>query len=67
AVGFSTVNETIAAVHAGIRVLAFAIITNMNVPGQLTPASLEEIVAVADAAAPKVEDIVRSVISESAD
>ncbi|MEW5734497.1 MAG: purine-nucleoside phosphorylase [Thermodesulfobacteriota bacterium] len=57
-VGFSTVNETIAAVHAGMRVLAFAVVTNMNVPGRLTPSSLETIIAVADRTAPKVLSIV---------
>ena len=62
AVGLSTVNEVIAAVHGGMRVLGFAIITNVNVPGMLTPASIEEIIAIADSAAPRVEAVINHVI-----
>ncbi|SHK22087.1 purine-nucleoside phosphorylase [Desulfatibacillum alkenivorans DSM 16219] len=62
AVGLSTVNEVIAAVHGGMKVLGFAIITNVNVPGMLTPASIDEIVAVADAASPRVGAIINRVL-----
>jgi purine-nucleoside phosphorylase len=63
AVGFSTVNEVIAAVHGGMRVLGFAIITNVNVPGRLKPTSLEEIIAVAGAATPAVEELIARVVA----
>lgn len=63
-VGFSTVNETIAAVHGGMRVLAFAVVTNLNVPGKLTPSSLETIIAVADETSPKVTAIVSRALPE---
>ena len=43
AVGFSTVQEAIAAVHAGMRVLALSTITNVNDPQRPQPASVEEI------------------------
>jgi purine-nucleoside phosphorylase len=64
-VGFSTVNEVICAVHEGIRVLGLAVVTNVNVPGRLSPASLDEIIAVADAAAPKVSQILEKALEGS--
>ena len=51
AVGFSTVQEVIAAVHGGIRVLGLSIITNVHDPDNPEPASVEEIIEVAAAAA----------------
>jgi purine-nucleoside phosphorylase len=62
AVGFSTVMETIAAVHAGIKVLGVSIITNISDPDCPQPASLDEIVAVAGQAAPLLSELIRSVI-----
>ncbi len=47
AVGMSTVPEAIVAVHAGMRVLGFSIITDMCLPDALEPASLEKILKVA--------------------
>jgi len=67
AVGFSTVNETIVAVQAGIRVLGFAVITNMNVPGKLSPASVDAIIEAAQTAAPKVGKIVMGVLAAHPD
>lgn len=61
AVGFSTVQEVIAAVHAGIRVLGLSIITNVNHPDRPVAASVEEIIQVAQAAAPKVDGIISAV------
>jgi purine-nucleoside phosphorylase len=61
AVGFSTVMEAIAAVHAGMRVLGLSVITNMNLPDNPQPASVEAIIAVAQAAAPRLEKIIHRV------
>jgi purine-nucleoside phosphorylase len=63
AVGFSTVQEVIAAVHAGMKVLGLSTITNMNNPDDPNPATVEEIIAVAQGAAPKIEKIIRKVIA----
>jgi purine-nucleoside phosphorylase len=57
AVGFSTVQEVIAAVHAGMQVLGISIITNVNDPDHPAPATLEEIIAVARRAAPDLEQL----------
>jgi purine-nucleoside phosphorylase len=62
AVGFSTALEVIAAVHAGMKVLGLSTITNIHNPDDPEPSSVEEIIAVAQAAAPKLEEIIRKVI-----
>jgi purine-nucleoside phosphorylase len=62
AVGFSTVMETIAAVHAGMQVLGLSVITNMCLPDALSPANVEEIIAMAQSAAPHLETIISRVI-----
>ena len=63
AVGFSTIQEVIAAVHAGIKVLGLSIITNINDPDNPAPATIEEVIAVADETAPKLEAIVKNVVT----
>jgi len=62
AVGFSTVMETIAAVHGGMRVLALATITNMCLPDRLQPADVDAIIAVAQSAAPRLAAVIGGVL-----
>jgi len=62
AVGFSTVQEVITAVHAGIKVLALSTITNINDPDNPVPATVEEVIKVAKEAAPRLEAIIKNVI-----
>jgi purine-nucleoside phosphorylase len=62
AVGFSTVQEVIAAVHAEIRVLGLSIITNVHNPEDPEPASVDEIIAVAGKAAPMLNKILQKVV-----
>jgi purine-nucleoside phosphorylase len=64
AVGMSTVPEVLVAVHAGLRVVALSVITDMCLPDALQPTSLEEIVAVANAAEKKLRVLVRRVVQE---
>jgi len=61
AVGFSTVQEVIAAVHAGMQVLGLSIITNIHTSDRPVPAVVEDIIATAQNAAPKLETIIRKV------
>jgi purine-nucleoside phosphorylase len=61
-VGMSTVPETLVAVHAGLKVLGFSIITDMCLPDALQPVSHEEIIAVAQEAEHKLRVIVRRVL-----
>jgi purine-nucleoside phosphorylase len=63
AVGLSTVQEVIAAVHAGLRILGLSVITNVNRPDSPVPATLEEIIAVADQAAPRLARLVEHVVA----
>jgi purine-nucleoside phosphorylase len=66
AVGFSTVQEAIVAVHAGMRVLGLSILTNINDPDRPVPATVEEIIAVANQAAPRLEALIREVLERMA-
>jgi purine-nucleoside phosphorylase len=61
-VGMSTVPEVIVAVHGGMRVLGLSIITDQCLPDALQPARLEEIIAVASTAEPKLAALVRGVV-----
>jgi purine-nucleoside phosphorylase len=61
-VGMSTVPEVIVAVHAQMRVLGISIVTDMCIPESLEPAKLENILAVAAAAEPKLTALVRGVL-----
>lgn len=61
AVGFSTVQEVIAAVHGDMRVLGLSTITNVHNPDDPVPASVEDIIAVAQKAAPLLEKILKGV------
>lgn len=58
AVGLSTVQEVIAAVHAGMRILGLSVITNVNHPDRPMPATLEDIIAVADQTAPRLARLI---------
>jgi purine-nucleoside phosphorylase len=62
AVGFSTVQEVIAAVHGGMKVLGISVITNANDPDRPVPAAVEEIIAVARRAAPDLEKLLTGVM-----
>lgn len=64
AVGFSTVVEVIAAVHAGMRVLGLSVIANVHDPQNPAPAAVEEIIAVANSAAPKIDQLLGFVLAK---
>lgn len=62
-VGMSTVPEVIVAVHAGMRVVGFSIITDMCLPDALEPADVQKIIAVANEAQPKLCKLVQGVLA----
>ena len=63
-VGMSTVPEVIVAVHSSMRVVGFSIVTDMCLPDALKPADVNEIVATANEAEPKLTKLVMGVLAE---
>jgi purine-nucleoside phosphorylase len=53
-VGMSTVPEVIVAVHCGLRTFGVAVVTDRCFPDVLEPANVEQIIAVANSAEPKL-------------
>jgi purine-nucleoside phosphorylase len=64
AVGMSTVPEVIVARHMGIPVFAMSVLTDEGFPEVLQPVSLEEILATARIAEPKMTKILSQLISQ---
>lgn len=62
-VGMSTVPEVIVAVHCGLPVVGFSIVTDMCFPDSLQPAVVEEIIAHANAAEPNLRLLVSQLIA----
>ncbi|MBI1806631.1 MAG: purine-nucleoside phosphorylase [Ignavibacteria bacterium] len=62
AVGMSTVPENIVANHMGMRVLGISIITDECFPDTLKPVTVEEVIAVANKAEPKLTKIMKELV-----
>jgi len=63
AVGMSTVPEDIVAVHTGMEVLGISVITDECFPEALKPVNVEEIIATANKAEPKLTTIMKEVVA----
>ncbi|MBI5606026.1 MAG: purine-nucleoside phosphorylase [Deltaproteobacteria bacterium] len=63
AVGMSTIMEVIVAVQSGMRILGFSVISNVNRPDSMEPASIESIIQTAQTAEPKLVALVEGVLS----
>ncbi|HEX4146083.1 MAG TPA: purine-nucleoside phosphorylase [Pirellulales bacterium] len=63
-VGMSTVPEVIVAVHAGLRVMAFSIVTDMCLPDALHAVDVAQIVAVAKQAEPKLRTLITGILAD---
>ncbi len=63
-VGMSTVPEVIVAVHQGMRVLGLSVITDECFPDSLVEANVEDIIATAMAAQPRLTAVMKQVISK---
>jgi purine-nucleoside phosphorylase len=62
AVGMSSLPEVITALHGGLRVLGLSVIANVNDPDNLAPILLEDIVAAAQRAEPRLQQLVLEIV-----
>jgi len=63
-VGMSTVPEVLVAVHSGMRVVGFSIVTDMCLPDALEAADVQKIIRIAGEAEPKLTQLVAGVLAE---
>ena len=61
-VGMSTVPEVIVARHSSMRVFAASVVTDLGIPGHVETITHEEVLAAANAAAPKLAKLVETLI-----
>jgi purine-nucleoside phosphorylase len=64
AVGMSTVPEVITAVHMGMDVLSFSIVTDECFPDTLKPVTVNEVIRVAGKAEPKLTRMMKEVVRQ---
>jgi purine-nucleoside phosphorylase len=62
AVGMSTIPEVIVARHQGTKVLGFSIVTDMGLPDNMHPLKIEEVIAIAGVAEPKLRDLIAACV-----
>jgi len=62
AVGMSTVPEVIVANQVGFRTLALAAVTNVNIPDQMEPVSVQQVIATAEQCQPRIAAILEGVL-----
>jgi purine-nucleoside phosphorylase len=63
-VGMSTVPEVIVAVHCGLRVVGLSVVTDMCFPDSLEPVDVPKIIAIANAAEPRLCTLVSGVLKK---
>jgi len=63
-VGMSTVPENIVANHMGMRCFGISIVTDECFPDTLKPVTVEEVIAVANKAEPKLTKIMKELVSQ---
>jgi purine-nucleoside phosphorylase len=63
AVGMSTVSEAIVGGHCGLKILLIVAITNVNIPDAMEKTSLEEVIAAAEEAGPRLALLWEKIIS----
>lgn len=64
AVGMSSLPEVITALHGGLQVLGLSVVANVNDPDNLAPILLEDIVAAAQRAEPRLQQLVLEIVQE---
>jgi len=63
AVGMSSVPEVIVAKHAGMKVLGFSAVANVNDPDNFTPILLDDIIKAAQEIEPGLQELIKKVLS----
>jgi len=63
AVGMSTVPEVIVGVHCGLKIMVIVAITNVNIPEAMGKTSIEQVIATAEKAGPKLSLLWEKIIS----
>ena len=64
-VGMSTVPEVLVGVHAGFRILGISIVTDICIPETLKPVNIEEIIAVANDAEPRLTKLIANFVRQA--
>lgn len=64
AVGMSTVPEAIVGVHCGMRIMAIAAITNLNLPDCMGETDIEQVIKAADAVGPVLAKLWKGIIAD---
>lgn len=62
-VGMSTVPEVLVGVHAGLRILALSVVTDLCLPDALEPADIAKIIATANRSEPLLRKLVRRFVA----
>jgi purine-nucleoside phosphorylase len=65
-VGMSTIPEAIVAVHCGLRTFGLSVVTDMCYPDHAEPINVEQIIATANAAAPKLRALLCGILKYDA-
>ncbi|MCL2789257.1 MAG: purine-nucleoside phosphorylase [Desulfobulbus sp.] len=64
AVGMSSVPEILVALHAGMRVLGVSVVANVNDPDHFQPILLDDIIAAARKAEPRLQQLIMHTMAE---
>ena len=64
AVGMSTVSQAIVAAHCGLKTLAIAVITNVNIPDCMGKTTIEEVVEASKEAGPALSNLWEKIITD---
>ncbi|MCF6187121.1 MAG: purine-nucleoside phosphorylase [Desulfobulbaceae bacterium] len=62
AVGMSSLPEILVAIHGGLRVLGLSVVANVNDPDNFEPILLEDIVAAAERAEPRLQQLLQELL-----
>jgi purine-nucleoside phosphorylase len=64
AVGMSSVPEILVSLHAGLRVLGLSVVANVNDPDHFQPIRIDEIIAAARKAEPRLQQLIINTLAE---